>query len=144
MLSGPLTGDAAVALVHFYPGTVLAWLLVGVLLLVQVLVADVVALRRRHTPGAPIEGGHDAFLWRADRAHRNTNETLGAFVLLTLAAIAVEAHPVAVNGLALAYATGRAAHMVCYWADLRIPRSVAWAASVLALAGLAIVAALGF
>lgn len=110
----------------------------------QVLVADLVSVRRKNTPGLPFEGGHDDFLWRADRAHRNTNETLGAFLLLTLAAIAVEAHPVAVNGLALAYAGGRAAHMVCYWADLRIPRSVAWVASLLALVGLAISVAIAF
>lgn len=131
------------ALVHLYPGTVLAWLVVAVLLLVQVLVADVVAVRRKHLPGTSVEGGHDDFLWRADRAHRNTNETLGAFVLLTLAAVAVEAHPVAVNGLALAYAAGRAAHMVCYWADLRIPRSVAWVVALLALLGLALLVAFG-
>lgn len=132
------------ALVHLYPGTVLAWCVVAVLLLVQVLVADVVAFRRGNTPGAPVAGGHDDFLWRADRAHRNTNETLGIFVLLTLAAVAVEAHPVAVNGLALAYAAGRAAHMVCYWADLRIPRSVSWVLALLALVGLALVVAGAF
>ncbi|MEE4302396.1 MAG: MAPEG family protein [Pseudomonadales bacterium] len=131
-----------IALVHLYPGTVFAWLLVAVLLLLQVLVADVVSVRRKHTPGAPIDGGHDDFLWRADRAHRNTNETLGAFVLLTLAAVAVEAHPVAVNGLALVYAAGRAAHMACYWADLRVPRSVSWVVALLALVGLAILVAI--
>jgi uncharacterized MAPEG superfamily protein len=131
-------------LVHAFPGTVLAWILVGVLLLVQVLVADVVGLRRKKAPGSAAEGGHDDFLWRAERAYRNTNETLGAFLLLTLAAIAVDAHPVAVNGLALAFAGARTGHMVCYWADARILRSVCWAASALALVGLAIVAFLGF
>lgn len=135
---------SATELVHAFPGTVLAWILVGVLLVVQVLVADVTGMRRKKAPGAAADGGHDDFLWRAERAYRNTNETLGAFILLTAAAIAVDAHPVAVNGLALAFAAARAGHMVCYWADLRIARSVCWAASALALAGLAIVALLGF
>ena len=132
------------ALVHLYPGTVLAWIVVAVLLLVQVLVADVIGLRRKKPPGAEAEGGHDDLLWRADRAHRNTNETLGVFVLLSLAAIAVEAHPVAANGCALAFAGARAGHMLCYWFDVRILRSVCWIAALIALLVLAGTVGLAF
>ncbi len=130
-------------LVQYYPGTVVAWTFTALLLLVQVLVADVTGLRRKRSPGAGVEGGHDDFLWRAERAFMNNNETLGAFVLLTLAAVGVAAEPLPVNGCALLFVTARAGHMVCYWADLRRLRSVCWIAGTLALFGLALIAFIG-
>ena len=59
------------ALVPYQPA-VLALGLFGFLYLAQLLVADVVGLSRRHTPGMPIDSGHDDLLFRAARAHANT------------------------------------------------------------------------
>ena len=125
-------------LVHHYPGTVVAWIAMGLLLLVQVLVADVLGLRRKKPPGAAAEGGHDDLLWRAERAYGNTNETIAAFVLLSLAAIGYGAHPVLVNGAALTFVAARGAHALCYWADPRLARSGTWIVALLALLALAV------
>ena len=130
-------------LVQYYPGTVVAWTFMALLLLAQVLVADVTGLRRKKPPGAEVEGDHDDFLWRAERAFMNTNETLGAFVLLTLAAVGVAAELLPVNACALGFVVARAGHMACYWADLKRLRSACWIAGTVALFGLALIAFIG-
>ena len=90
-----------------------------------------------------------ASLSSLERANTEASPETSA-AMLTVLGVALEHAPTGPvlsrlpHAMQVLLATGRAAHMVCYWADLRIPRSVAWAASVLALAGLAIVAALGF
>ena len=58
--------------------------LAGALLVVQLLVVDVVGLRRAHPPGTPIEPDQNDFLFRATRAHANTNESIAAFALLAI------------------------------------------------------------
>ena len=121
-----------------YPGTVLAWLLAGVLVLIQLLVADVAGLRAGKAPGVPVAGGHDQFLFRATRAFDNTRESLGLFVLFTLVCVAGGAEAPWVNGLALAWVGARAAHALCYWCDWRSARSIAFIVSLIALGGLAV------
>ena len=58
--------------------------LTGLLLIIQVLVADVIAIKEKHTPGFPVEPGHHNLLFRTARAYANTNETIAAFALLAL------------------------------------------------------------
>ena len=48
----------------------------GALVLTQVLVADIAHMKAKHVPGMPVTGGHASFLFRAVRAHANTNENL--------------------------------------------------------------------
>ncbi len=103
------------------------------LLLVQILVVDVAGIRARHTPGTPVAPDHGLFLFRAVRAHANTNESIAAFVLLALFGILRGADAVWLGVLAWIYVGGRAAHMLCYYADLRLLRSAAFAVALLAL-----------
>lgn len=130
-----------VELAAVYPGTVLAWLLTGVLVLIQLLVADIAGLRAGKAPGMPVTGGHESFLFRATRAFDNARESLGLFLLFTLACVAVGAAPLWTNGFALVWVGARAAHALCYWCDWRNARSLAFLVSLIALAGLAV---LGF
>lgn len=116
-----------------YTLTVYAMTATAVLLLVQTLVADVVAIRLRHTPGTPVPADHTNFLFRATRAYANTNETLGVFILLTILAIASTASPTLTNTFAWVYVAGRLGHMLFYYADLRIARSLAFGVSLIAL-----------
>jgi uncharacterized MAPEG superfamily protein len=120
-----------------YDGTVLAWAAAAALMLVQLLVADVAGIRAGHVPGTPVEGGHDDLLFRATRALANTNESVAIFVLASLAAVATGADPGWTDGLALAWFAFRAGHAIAYWFDRRLARSVLFAGSLLALAGLA-------
>jgi len=105
----------------------------GFLSLLQLLVADVVAIRRRHEPGTAITGGHDDFLFRATRAHANTNESLATVVLIAGFAIAVGAAPGVVNTGLMSFLGFRVLHMAAYYLDLRLLRSVAFGLGLVAV-----------
>ncbi len=112
----------------------------GVLCLVQALVADVAGMRAGHIPGTPITGGHDDFLFRATRAQANTNEGLGTFIVLALSAVALGASPAWTNGLVWVFVAARLGHMLTYYMDLRPARSGCFAIGLVALIGLGVVA----
>jgi uncharacterized MAPEG superfamily protein len=124
-----------------WSSTVCAMAAAGGLLLVQLLVIDVIGIRRGHVPGTPVTGGHEDALFRVTRALANTNETIAAFVLLAVAGILAGASPSWLGGLAWTWFGGRVAHMLCYYADARIPRSIAFGVSLLALIGMLVVVA---
>ena len=124
-----------------YGGVLAAWVVLGGLSLVQALVADVAAMRTKHTPGMPVTTGHDDFFFRAVRAQANTLENLPVFIVLCLAAVLLGASPSTARTLAWIFVGGRVVHMLAYYADQRTLRSTAFAASFLALIGLFVVAA---
>jgi len=124
-----------------YGATVVAYLVLGLFLLAQALVADAAAIRSGHVPGTPVGGGHDDFLFRAARAHANTNESLGAFLVLSLAAIFLGAGAWWTNVLASGFVASRAGHMLAYYLDLRAARSASFAAGFGCLIGLLVVGA---
>lgn len=104
----------------------------GLLVLIQFLILDVSQIRSRHVPGTPVLGGHDDFLFRASRAHANSIENLGLFLLLSLSAMLLGCDPGATAIAAWSFTAARAAHMTCYYADWRLARSAAFAAGLLA------------
>lgn len=126
---------------HSYAPVVWSYGAIGVLVLVQLLVADIVGLRSGHVPGTRVEEDHTLFLFRAIRTHANTNENLPAFVLLSLFGILSGGSAIAVNGLCWAYVVCRLAHMSFYYADLRVARSIAFGVSVVVLFALFLVGA---
>jgi uncharacterized MAPEG superfamily protein len=122
-----------------YSATVLAMGATAGLVLVQMLVADVAAIRAGHVPGAPVTADHGDFLFRATRAHANTNESVAAFALLAIFGIFSAATASWLNGLAWCYVVGRAGHMLCYYFDLRLARSAFFTVSLVALVGMLVV-----
>jgi len=122
-----------------YGSSFAAWLIVGSAYLIQALVADLAAVRAHHTPGMPVASGHDDFLFRATRAHANTNESLTAFVVLSLAAMLLGASPWWANGLAWGFALARVGHMIAYYTNQRLLRGVAFSLGFGCLVGLVIV-----
>lgn len=104
-----------------------------VLALAQLLIADLIGLRAGHTPGHPVEGGHDSLQWRSARAIGNLNESFAIFVGLAVAAMVVPVEPALAGGLAWTYVGGRVLHGLCYYADWRMARSIAFGLSLLAL-----------
>ena len=123
-----------------YHPTLAAYAVLGVLVLVQVSVADVAGIGARHVPGMPVTTGHGDFFFRATRAYANTNESLATFVLLTLAAILLGANAAWTNRLAVVFVASRAVHMLAYYTDLRTLRSTAFGVGLLCLIGLAVCA----
>ncbi|MFT4561719.1 MAG: putative MAPEG superfamily protein [Gammaproteobacteria bacterium] len=125
--------------INEYGSAILAFGVIGGLLLLQLLVADVLGIVRGHTPGSSIENDHKSILFRAARAHANTNETIAAFIVLLLFSIVLSADPKWINSLSIAYLIGRVGHMCCYYADQRKARSVFFGISFVALLGLFLV-----
>jgi uncharacterized MAPEG superfamily protein len=117
-------------------------LVLAALVLAQVLVADVAGVRAKHVPGMPVTGGHGDFHFRAVRAHANTNESLPVLVLLMLLAVLLRADPRWTGYALWAFAAARAAHMVCYYLDLRTARSVAFGVGLFAQFVLLVIVAL--
>lgn len=119
-----------------YTSLAAAGFALAILLLAQILVADVAGIRARHVPGTPVTGGHDDFLFRATRTHANTNEVLGLFLLLLVVAIVAGADPRWSAAAAWGFVAARAGYAVCYYADWRTARSVVFGAGLLAQAAL--------
>ena len=119
-----------------YAPTLWATGAMGSLLLVQLLVVDLASIKARHRPGTPIEVDHGKFLFRATRAHANTNESIAAFILLALFAVLSAASAGWLNALSWAYVVARVAHMLFYYAGLQLLRSIAFGAGLAALFGM--------
>ena len=122
-----------------YMFTVWALGMSGALLLIQLLVVDLAGIKARHRPGTPVEADHGDFLFRATRAHANTNESIAAFILLVLFGVLSAASPIWLNALSWVYVVARVAHMVCYYAGFQLPRSVAFGVGLVALFGMLVV-----
>jgi uncharacterized MAPEG superfamily protein len=105
----------------------------GVLLLAQLVVLDVAGIRGGHAPGAPIATDPSNFLFRASRAHANTNESIAAFILFALYGIFSNASPGWLGAAAWTWVAARAAHMLFYYANIPIARSVSFGVGLLAL-----------
>ncbi|EGQ8047273.1 MAPEG family protein [Vibrio parahaemolyticus] len=123
-------------LVAQYGTSVLVLGLSGMLFFVQLLVADVVGIKKGHIPGTAVTDGHESFLFRSNRAFANSNETVGILILFTLFAILSSANPVWVNNLSIVYFIGRVGHMVFYYANFQLMRSVFFVVSAIGLLGI--------
>jgi uncharacterized MAPEG superfamily protein len=119
-----------------YASALTALLALAVLMLIQFAVADFTGIRAGHVPGTPVGGGHDSFLFRATRAHANSNENLPLLLLLALLCILLGASAQWTANWLWVYFAARAAHMALYYADLRNPRSAAFVVGTVAQLGL--------
>jgi uncharacterized MAPEG superfamily protein len=142
----PLLGShenlAVENIVPMYLSTLTASVVLACLLLLQFLVVDVSQIRAKQVPGMPVSGGHDNFLFRATRAHANTNESLGLYLLLIFCAVLLSADAHWTATAAWTFTAARGAHMVCYYFDWRNARSLAFGVGLLALIGLLVVSAM--
>ena len=75
-------------LLTIYLPAIASFGVLGGMLLVQLVVADILGIVGKHQPGTPIPADHANLLFRAHRAHANTNESVAAFIALTLFALA--------------------------------------------------------
>lgn len=113
-----------------YHSTLVAGAVLAVLIMVQVLVADLAGMKAKHVPGMPVTDGHASFHFRSVRALGNTNETLPLFLLLAGLALMLGANAQWTNVLAWVYVAARAGHMAFYYARLGMARSIAFGFSL--------------
>jgi len=122
-----------------YKITVLVMGLSGLTFFIQLLVADIIGLKSCHIPGYPIEPSHKSLHFRSTRALSNTNESVAIFILLVCFSILSSANPHILNICAIVYLVGRVGHMLCYYANLKLLRSISFGVSLLGLAAIFIV-----
>ncbi len=128
------------ALMLPYHSSLLGLFALAVLIVIQFLMVDVAMMRAKHVPGMPVTAGHGDFFFRANRAYGNTYEGLGLFLLITLLCLLSGADPQWTAYGVWLFTAARAAHMTCYYFDLRTARSTAFAFGLLAKLGLLVIA----
>lgn len=116
-----------------YQITILVVGLMGLLMFIQLVIADVVALVKKHVPGYPVEHSHSQFLFRATRAYLNTNESVSIFILFVCFSLLSSADPSVVNTSACVYLGSRVAHMIFYYLNIKIARSAVFGVSLVSL-----------
>lgn len=121
-----------------YKFSVLVLGLTGVLFLLQLLVLDIAGIKARQIPGYAIQASHSSFLFRASRALANSNESAAILLLLLLFALLSQADAWWTNLGALVYLAGRVGHMICYYANIKLARSLAFGVSLIGLLIIAI------
>lgn len=114
----------------------------GLLLVVQLLIADIAGIRRGHRAGFPVAADPSRFHFRAMRAHANLNESIAAFVAVLVAAMVVGAPSWAVNLFSAVYLAGRIGHAVMYYANLSLARSVSFGIGLVGILGVGVAALL--
>ena len=122
-----------------YNITVLVMGLAGLTFFLQLTVVDVMGLKTRHTPGHPIPADHSNFLFRASRTLSNTNESVAIFILFVCFSILSSANAQWLNISAVVYLVGRVAHMLFYYSNLKLCRSISFAVSLIGLMAMFVV-----
>jgi len=122
-----------------YKITVLVIGLAGFTFFAQLLIADLVGLKAKHIPGYPISPDHNALHFRSSRALSNTNESVAIFILFVSFAILSSADPYWLNRCAVLYLVGRIGHMLFYYFNLKLLRSLSFGISLLGLIAIFIV-----
>ena len=123
-------------LVHTYATTIVALGALAVLMLCQLLVADVIGIRAKHVPGSQIPTDHKNLLFRASRAVANTNESIAVFILAVLFCI-LSGAPASTAGVsAWGFVIARALYSACYYLNWQAARSVMFGLSLVAIVSL--------
>jgi len=123
-----------------YASSVNAMIALGGLMLVQLLVADVVGIQNKHTPGTPVQADHNNLLFRVTRTVANTNESIALFVILLLGCLFSGAHAGYTAIAAWVYVAARTGYMVCYYGNLQLLRSTVFGVALLSLLALLLIA----
>lgn len=130
------------ALLFDYSMTVLAVGSLGALLLLQLLVADVIGILKKHEPGTPVAPSHDDLLFRATRVVGNVNESIAIFIVAVLFATWRGVSPDQLAYASWSFVILRALYAGCYYFDIRLLRSVMFGLSIIALLAILILGAL--
>jgi len=126
-----------------FSSAIYALIVLGGLLIIQLVVNDVIGIVKKKTPGAIAKEDHANILFRAERVVANTNEVLGAFVILFLACVFSSANPDLTGYAAWVFVGTRILFSICYYANWQSARSASFGASLLSIVALFFVAIFG-
>lgn len=115
----------------------------ALLMLVQLLVADVIGIRAKHVPGTPVPADHASLQFRATRTVANTNESIAIFIAALLFCLLSGASPHATAYAAWAFVACRFVYAIFYYANLQTLRSVIFAGAVASLVALLLIGFVG-
>ena len=121
------------SVIALYAGTLSALVITGIMMMLQVMVADLASIKSKHPPGVPIPADSASFLFRSSRAFANTNETIAIFILFAVTGVLISADPTTLCVGAWAYLACRVLHMLSYYANLKLIRSTVFGLSLVAL-----------
>lgn len=109
------------------------------LMIVQLLIADMLGIMNKHTPGSTVTADHSNALFRAVRAVANTNESIAIFVCLFLFCVLAGADPDLTAYAAWSYVITRSLYALCYYTNQQTLRSVSFGLSIVCLLALLVV-----
>ena len=126
-----------------YEGTFTALGGLATLMLVQLLVADVIGILRKHTPGTAIPNDHSDVHFRANRALQNLNESALIPILVIALGLYRQVDAVVLASLTWGYVGARATYAVCYYANWQKLRSATFAVSLIFILCLLVLGSFG-
>ena len=126
-----------------YAATVYALGAAAALMIVQLLVADLTGILRKHVPGTTVPNDHSDFLFRVVRTVSNTNESIAIFICAILFCILSSASPSYTAYGAWTFLVARVLYAICYYANLQTFRSICFGVVALSLVALIFVGILG-
>lgn len=136
MFTQQIASGASMELITTYHFTIYIMGIMGFLLLVQLIIADLAGIKSGHQAGYPIPPDRNNFLFRAARAHANTNESISTFILFAITGMLSSANPFWLNVLSISYFLCRIAHMLFYYSNQKALRSTVFGISLVALLGM--------
>lgn len=119
-----------------YKITILVSGLTGLMMLIQIIIADIAAIKGKHTPGYPVNPDHNSFLFRAARSHANTNESIAVFALFVLFGVMSSSNAFYLNIFSVIYFVSRIAHMCFYYGNFKLARSISFPFGLVGLIGM--------
>ena len=126
-------------LINPYHSAISALGVLAILMLVQLIIADVLGISNRHVPGTPVEANHAYPLFRAGRVVGNTNESIAIFLCALLFCIFAKASPTYTAYATWGFVVLRGIYAVCYYSNQSTARSITFALSLLALLALILI-----
>ena len=122
-------------LTHYHTSIFIVGILAGLFLL-QLIIADIALFLQKHQAGHPVEPDHTRFVFRAVRAHANTNESISIYILLLLFAVFSQANADWLAIFSGIYCFARLTHMCFYYCNVHLARSISFALSLAGLLGM--------
>ena len=119
-----------------YSESVIALGVLAVLMLVQLLIADVIGIKQKHIPGTSVPSDHKLLLFRATRTVANTNESIGIFLVAFVFAVLSGASTSWVGYSVWGFVIARAIYALMYYADRRMMRSIVFVFVLLSMLSL--------
>ena len=122
--------------IELYISSIAALGTMGLIMLLQLLAADVTGILRKHVPGTQVAADHEDALFRVTRTVGNTNESIGIFIIGLTFCIYSGASVSWTAYAAWAFVACRALYALCYYTNQQILRSTFFGLAFLALAAL--------